>query len=78
MSSCISDLMCSGYSIRVGGNLLVPFLHCYCSSHKHSALHRLSDGSLLLSMDGSSHSTYMREEVGKLVTNLCKLVCKRH
>ena len=31
--------------------------------------HRLSDGSLLLSLDGSSHSTYMREEVGKLVTN---------
>lgn len=30
-------------------------------------LYRLSDGSLLLSLDGSSHSTYMREEVGKLV-----------
>lgn len=28
-------------------------------------LHRLRDGSLLLSLDGSSHSTYMREEVGK-------------
>ena len=33
--------------------------------------HRLSDGSLLISLDGSSHSTYMREEIGKLVNKYC-------
>lgn len=28
-------------------------------------VHRMSDGSLLLSLDGSSHNTYMKEEVDK-------------
>lgn len=28
-------------------------------------VHRLSDGGLLLSYDGSSHTTYMKEEVDR-------------
>ena len=28
-------------------------------------VHRMTDGSLLLSLDGSSHITYMKEEVDK-------------
>ena len=34
-------------------------------SHLEVAVHRMSDGSLLLSLDGASHTIYMREEVDK-------------
>ena len=34
-------------------------------SHLEVAVHRMSDGSLLLSLDGTSHTIYMREEVDK-------------
>lgn len=36
-------------------------------------VHRLSDGGLLLSYDGSSHTTYMKEEVDRQVAleSLC-------
>ena len=35
------------------------------NSHLEVAVHRMSDGSLLLSLDEASHVTYMREEVDK-------------
>ena len=31
-------------------------------------VHRLSDGGLLLSYDGNSHTTYMKEEVDRCYT----------
>lgn len=38
-------------------------------------VHRLSDGGLLLSYDGSSHTTYMKEEVDRQEPNCVKSRC---
>lgn len=35
------------------------------NSYKEVDIHRLSDGGLLLSVDGSSYTTYMKEEVDR-------------
>uniref|UniRef100_T1JBH2 Uncharacterized protein n=1 Tax=Strigamia maritima TaxID=126957 RepID=T1JBH2_STRMM len=38
---------------------------CMNNSYKEAEVHRLTDGGLLLSIDGSSYTTYMKEEVDR-------------
>lgn len=61
------ELINEGYKYKVQASKSGPnsYFLTMNGSYKEVEIHRLSDGGLLLSMDGSSFTTYMREEVDR-------------
>ncbi|XP_066599220.1 acetyl-CoA carboxylase-like isoform X1 [Prorops nasuta] len=61
------ELINDGYKYRVQAAKSGPnsYFLVMNGSYKEVELHRLSDGGLLLSLDGASFTTYMREEVDR-------------
>lgn len=62
---CAMELILDGikYSLDVSRISQNSYFVCMNNSYKEVEAHRLSDGGLLLSIDGSSYTTYMKEEV---------------
>ena len=62
--SDVIHVLCTSlrFSLRLSPSVFALLMN---DSHLEVAVHRMSDGSLLLSLDGASHTTYMREEVDK-------------
>ncbi|XP_044738438.1 acetyl-CoA carboxylase isoform X3 [Chrysoperla carnea] len=61
------ELINSGYKYKVQATKSGPnsYFLVMNGSFKEIEVHRLSDGGILLSVDGSSYTTYMREEVDR-------------
>uniref|UniRef100_A0A8D8X038 Acetyl-CoA carboxylase n=1 Tax=Cacopsylla melanoneura TaxID=428564 RepID=A0A8D8X038_9HEMI len=61
------ELIHDGYKYKVGVTKSGPntYFLVMNTSFKEIDVHRLSDGAILLSVDGSSFTTYMREEVDR-------------
>ncbi|XP_014612049.1 PREDICTED: acetyl-CoA carboxylase isoform X3 [Polistes canadensis] len=61
------ELVNDGYKYKVEAAKSGPnsYFLVLNSSYKEVEIHRLSDGGLLLSMDGASYTTYMKEEVDR-------------
>ncbi|XP_058850382.1 acetyl-CoA carboxylase-like isoform X2 [Acipenser ruthenus] len=53
------------YSLQVARQALTTYVIIMNGSHIEIDVHRLSDGGLLLSYDGCSYTTYMKEEVDR-------------
>ncbi|XP_068167308.1 acetyl-CoA carboxylase isoform X2 [Antennarius striatus] len=65
LNSVNVDLIYDGvkYCLKVARQSPTTYVIIMNGSHIEIDVHRLSDGGLLLSYDGSSHTTYMKEEV---------------
>uniref|UniRef100_A0A4W3JWJ1 acetyl-CoA carboxylase n=1 Tax=Callorhinchus milii TaxID=7868 RepID=A0A4W3JWJ1_CALMI len=63
------------YSMQVTRQLLTTYIVILNGSHVEVDLHRLSDGGLLLSYDGSSYTTYMKEEIDKYLITVGNKTC---
>ncbi|XP_051278082.1 acetyl-CoA carboxylase isoform X2 [Dicentrarchus labrax] len=65
LNSVSLDLIYEGvkYCLKVARQSPTTYVITMNSSNIEIDVHRLSDGGLLLSYDGSSHTTYMKEEV---------------
>lgn len=51
--------------MQVARQSLTTYVIIINNSHIEIDVHRLSDGGLLLSYDGNSYTTYMKEEVDR-------------
>lgn len=65
LNSVNVDLIYEGvkYCLKVARQSPTTYVLIMSGSDREIDVHRLSDGGLLLSYDGSSHTTYMKEEV---------------
>uniref|UniRef100_A0A8C4K5V1 acetyl-CoA carboxylase n=1 Tax=Dromaius novaehollandiae TaxID=8790 RepID=A0A8C4K5V1_DRONO len=53
------------YALQVARQSLTTYVIIMNSTHIEIDVHRLNDGGLLLSYDGNSHTTYMKEEIDR-------------
>lgn len=53
------------YVVEVTKSSPTSFFLVMADSYKEVEVHRMSDGGLLMSIDGSSYTTYMKEEVDR-------------
>jgi len=68
LTNCVEvELIYEGIKYKVQATKAGPnsYLLALNGSCKEVEMHRLADGSLLLSLDGASYSTYMKEEVDR-------------
>lgn len=59
-------------SPQVARQSLTTFILIMNGGHIEIDAHRLNDGGLLLSYDGSSYTTYMKEEVDRCVIAMAR------
>nr|XP_050846901.1 acetyl-CoA carboxylase isoform X2 [Vespula vulgaris] len=71
------ELVNDGYKYKVQAAKSGPnsYFLVLNSSYKEIEVHRLSDGGLLLSMDGASYTTYMKEEVDRYRITIGNQTC---
>ncbi|XP_048411956.1 acetyl-CoA carboxylase 2 isoform X2 [Stegostoma tigrinum] len=63
------------YSLQVARQSLTLYVVIMNNSHIEIDVHRLSDGGLLLSYDGNSYTTYMKEELDKYLITIGNKTC---
>ncbi|KAG8455711.1 hypothetical protein GDO86_001775 [Hymenochirus boettgeri] len=63
------------YKLKVARQSLTTYVIIMNSSHIEIDVHRLSDGGLLLSYDGNSYTTYMKEEVDRYRITIGNKTC---
>ncbi|XP_053325093.1 acetyl-CoA carboxylase 2 isoform X2 [Spea bombifrons] len=63
------------YSLKVARQSLTTYVIIMNNSHIEIDVHRLSDGGLLLSYDGNSYTTYMKEEVDRYRITIGNKTC---
>ncbi|XP_014676629.1 PREDICTED: LOW QUALITY PROTEIN: acetyl-CoA carboxylase-like, partial [Priapulus caudatus] len=65
--TCEVELIMDGWKYKVAASKSSPisYLLCMNGSTIDADLHKMSDGGMLLSVGGASHTTYMREDVGQ-------------
>ncbi|XP_059843867.1 acetyl-CoA carboxylase 2 isoform X2 [Hypanus sabinus] len=63
------------YSLQVARQSQTLYVVIMNDSHIEIDVHRLSDGGLLLSYDGNSHTTYMKEEIDKYRITIGNKTC---
>ncbi|XP_060699469.1 acetyl-CoA carboxylase 2 isoform X2 [Hemiscyllium ocellatum] len=63
------------YSLQVARQSLTLYVAIMNNSHIEIDVHRLSDGGLLLSYDGNSYTTYMKEEIDKYLITIGNKTC---
>ncbi|XP_067862154.1 acetyl-CoA carboxylase isoform X2 [Heptranchias perlo] len=64
------------YSLQVARQSLTLYVVIMNNSHIEIDVHRLSDGGLLLSYDGHSYTTYMKEEIDKYRITIGNKTCE--
>ncbi|GCB65673.1 hypothetical protein scyTo_0007767 [Scyliorhinus torazame] len=72
-----AQLICeeTKYSLQVARQSLTLYVVIMNNSHIEIDVHRLSDGGLLLSYDGNSYTTYMKEEIDKYLITIGNKTC---
>nr|DBA22859.1 TPA: hypothetical protein GDO54_013851 [Pyxicephalus adspersus] len=63
------------YTLKVARQSLTTYVIIMNNSHIEIDVHRLSDGGLLLSYDGNSYTTYMKEEVDRYRVTIGNKTC---
>ncbi|KAE8634241.1 hypothetical protein XENTR_v10002237 [Xenopus tropicalis] len=63
------------YKLKVARQSLTTYVIILNNSHIEIDVHRLSDGGLLLSYDGNSYTTYMKEEVDRYRITIGNKTC---
>ncbi|CAH2295134.1 acetyl- carboxylase 2 isoform X4 [Pelobates cultripes] len=63
------------YKLKVARQSLTTYVIIMNNSHIEIDVHRLSDGGLLLSYDGNSYTTYMKEEVERYRVTIGNKTC---
>ncbi|KAM4709981.1 acetyl-CoA carboxylase 2 isoform 2-T2 [Discoglossus pictus] len=63
------------YTLKVARQSLTTYVIIMNNSHIEIDVHRLSDGGLLLSYDGNSYTTYMKEEVDRYRITIGNKTC---
>ncbi|KAM8960679.1 LOW QUALITY PROTEIN: acetyl-CoA carboxylase 2 [Pelodytes ibericus] len=63
------------YMLKVARQSLTTYVIIMNNSHIEIDVHRLSDGGLLLSYDGNSYTTYMKEEVDRYRVTIGNKTC---
>ncbi|XP_075070318.1 acetyl-CoA carboxylase 2 isoform X2 [Mixophyes fleayi] len=63
------------YKLKVARQSLTTYVIIMNNSHIEIDVHRLSDGGLLLSYDGNSYTTYMKEEVDRYRITIGNKTC---
>ncbi|XP_032823616.2 acetyl-CoA carboxylase 1 isoform X2 [Petromyzon marinus] len=63
------------YTLKVTRQSPSTYVVTMNNSHMEVDVHRMSDGGLLLSYDGSSHTTYMKEEVDRYRLTIGNKTC---
>ncbi|XP_056384806.1 acetyl-CoA carboxylase 2 isoform X2 [Hyla sarda] len=63
------------YTLKIARQSLTTYVIIMNNSHIEIDVHRLSDGGLLLSYDGNSYTTYMKEEVDRYRVTIGNKTC---
>ncbi|XP_072839289.2 acetyl-CoA carboxylase 2 isoform X2 [Pogona vitticeps] len=63
------------YALKVARQSLTTYVIIMNNSHIEIDVHRLNDGGLLLSYDGNSHTTYMKEETDRYRITIGNKTC---